>query len=108
MRIIKFRSWDKERGMVYGIDIINPLRNYKLMQYTGLKDKNGKEVWEGDVLEVDGNERIVKVVWHEHAGMWDTDVISVNEKEKAFASLKNYEWRLRTKVIGNIYELYNQ
>lgn len=62
MRDIKFRAWDKSNNkIVYeGFDI-DPTGNiwinqfsvreqFELMQYTGLKDKNGKEIWEGDIL----------------------------------------------------------
>ena len=66
MREIKFRAWDKVlRVMVYdfrmsskGKAIIpdtdfgndNILENLILLQFTGLKDKNGKEIFEGDII----------------------------------------------------------
>lgn len=66
MRDIKFRAWDKwDNKMEFpnGSFLDVPRRiagNWKefliLMQYTGLKDKNGlKEIYEGDIIDVEGN-----------------------------------------------------
>ena len=62
MREIKFKAWDKKKKEIGVLtsnalkelllnDCFNALQeDYELMQFTGLKDRNGKEIYEGDIL----------------------------------------------------------
>ena len=74
MREIKFRAWDaSQKYMAYqGTPDLESIQSFmhhfgdkKLMQYTGIKDKNGKEIYEGDIFKI-GAEKEVFEVRFEH------------------------------------------
>lgn len=134
-REIKFRAWNKEIGKMVDLQAITPLaldatmnsqlalkggygifipilEELDIMQYTGLKDTQGKEIYEGDILEVElskdraftnGQQEIFrfKVYYSEydasfHGSRLDNgSLYSVAFKGSAV---------VRKEVIGNIYE----
>jgi uncharacterized phage protein (TIGR01671 family) len=130
-REIKFRTWnpdDKrmEYPLVFAIcsnGKLQPLikcsdnnrayKDYPLMQYTGLKDKNGKEIYEGDIVNIgiingsgklpyDGKEkeRIVQVIWSEFRSSF-----AIKFNENANTDLFNYARNGKEfEIIGNIFE----
>lgn len=103
-RVIKFRAWNPQGDMLAPFEMGDGTTNEKLiyqekfplMQYTGLHDKNGKEIYEGDVVQYDflpeGGDQRAEVVY----------------EGRSFC-LKNggnsyLPYPERMEVIGNIYE----
>ena len=105
MREIKFRAWDKtSRKIINPKELINlegeTSKNLPvwltLMQYTGLKDKNGKEIYEGDIVKIKNEEIITDIFWCEDC--WT--VFVDDECESLWVNQREGD----CEVIGNIYE----
>ena len=116
MREIKFRAWHKEKkiiGEVFGIDILHKeiffsnedvncyehtdFKDIELMQYTGLKDKNEKEIYEGDI--VIHHSKMYKIIFNAKEARF---VLRDDEFELEIPFTNNNNKRME--IVGNIYE----
>ena len=132
MRDIKFRAWDKEKRVwisngeieysisEYTLTVIpNTIehigdsvhdyyvsKRFAVMQYTGLKDKNGVEIYEGDIVSLKG-------LWINVAGLGEKENHQVewNKETTGWNPFANYDSDCGVyveadgcEIIGNIYE----
>lgn len=112
-REIKFRAWDYEIFQMYDdeqiiiqggtvfigrMKCINKISDdVKLMQYTGLKDKNGVEIYEGDIIEFAYGKKLVSEV--RHSNMFGYEVANKDNSILGLILVNGI-----CEVVGNIYE----
>src|SRR3990167_1314131 len=119
MREIKFRAWDKKHGKMsvsllslgdrwfdfvmdgktYGVENLEWSERLMFMQYTGLKDKNGKEIYEGDVVRESDNDLVFAIEWDAECAMYKMPKAYDEEYTYSIGAIPT-----ELKVVGNIYE----
>ena len=117
MREIKFRAWIKEVDEIREVEYINfwekkisyphkfckeyylnaDFDEIELMEYTGLKDMKGKEIYEGDIIKFLNG--IFEVIWCNEKASF----MLKNKEYKEFLNFI-YENNNGMEIVGNIYE----
>lgn len=126
MREIKFRVWNEDtkemleiqkhsfktnKSMPYGWNMQYEFDG--LMQYTGLKDKNGNEIYEGDVVKYTLKSyynktvtEMIPVTWGSYSdgGEYVDNVECWMIRYKSLSDICDNKYNQSVEVIGNIYE----
>ena len=115
-RPIKFRRWDGRRmihnpicndiGVSEYIDINDVMQRFEdtfvaIMQFTGLKDKNSREIFEGDIVKSPDKELAI-IKWNDEEFCYQGALIEDGEESDNCWSGGFWEYN-EWKVIGNIY-----
>lgn len=119
MNNLKFRVWDKKKDIFTNYQIVDNMLyfmdkftgvwirddnqdRFALMQSTGLKDKNGVEIYEGDIIDVGTRIPFLNKIQRDE----ETAYLKLVPLDKRWTEsyFTNFEDKSRYEVVGNIYE----
>ena len=122
MREHKYRAWDDDCYEIIQLEIIDLASDWQyytdgkderqrcptntLMQYTGLHDKNGKEIYEGDIVEWFDDTNSITPEQTNHKGMieYSCGSFRTTYSKKWSLSCRESSGLTECKIIGNIHE----
>ena len=116
MRELKFRAWNPTlKCMLYSKELggffdheIYPNRDWEIQQFTGLTDKKGKDIYEGDIVEAIANYHgketdikfSAKIIYNDNIGSFQISYKNMND-----LFVNDDIWvKYFLRVIGNIHE----
>ena len=106
MREIRFRAWDDRDNSMWKFDLLETrtlgdiIALGFVMQYTGLKDKRQKEIYEGDLVKDGKGEKWI-IEWCDQEVGWRLYKTFIYKNTTDVPSVVDF---LDIEVIGNVYE----
>jgi uncharacterized phage protein (TIGR01671 family) len=109
MRQYKFRVWEPEEHLMMYCDEHYPItfpledEDTKVMQFTGLSDKDGEDIYEDDVLEIDYGDEDICMIKGRVIFKYCSWIYEPLESPRDWENLQEFNWN-EIKCIGNVYQ----